>query len=67
MIFEKTSSAEHAGLVAGDVVLQVNETPVISREAARAALAETTPERPLRLVVRRGDERATLTIEPSRQ
>jgi hypothetical protein len=43
----------------------VNEQPVITREAARAALADASPERPLRLVVRRGDERAALTLEPA--
>jgi S1-C subfamily serine protease len=63
---ERGGSAERAGVRAGDVVLAVNDQPVISREAARAALADASTERPLRLVVRRGEERTTLTIESSR-
>jgi S1-C subfamily serine protease len=62
---EKGSAAERSGVRTGDVVLQVNEHPVITREGAREALADASPDRPLRLVVRRGDERASLTIEPS--
>jgi S1-C subfamily serine protease len=49
----------------GDVVLQINEQPVVSREAAREALAEASPERPLRLVIRRDDERVALTLDPT--
>ena len=62
---ERGSAAERGGVRSGDVLLQVNEQPVITREAARAALADASPERPLRLVVRRGDERAALTLEPA--
>ena len=61
---ERGGAAERGGVRSGDVVLAVNEQPVISREAARAALAEAGPDRPLRLVVRRDDERVVLTIEP---
>lgn len=61
---EKAGIAERAGLVAGDVVLQIDETPVISRDAARLALAEGSPEKALRLVVRRGEERVVLTLNP---
>jgi S1-C subfamily serine protease len=64
---ERGGAAERGGMRSGDVVLAVNEQPVISREAARAALADASPDRPLRLVVRRGDERTTVTIEPTRQ
>lgn len=64
---ERGGAADRGGMRSGDVVLQVNEQPVISREAARGALADVSPERPLRLVVRRGDERATLTLEPAQQ
>jgi S1-C subfamily serine protease len=60
---EKGSLAERGGLRMGDVVLQINEQPVVSREAAREALAEASPERPLRLVIRRDDERVALTLE----
>jgi S1-C subfamily serine protease len=62
---ERGGAAERGGVLAGDVVLQINETPVISREGARLALADTTPEKSLRLVVRRGEQRSTLTLEPS--
>jgi S1-C subfamily serine protease len=62
---EKGSLAERGGLRIGDVVLQVNEQPVVSRDAAREALAEASPERPLRLVVRRDDERVVLTLDPT--
>jgi S1-C subfamily serine protease len=48
------SPAEQAGLEAGDVILQVNDRAVLSREEAREALAESLPERPVRLTVRRG-------------
>jgi len=62
---ERRSVAERGGLRMGDVVLQVNERPVVSREAAREALADASPERPLRLVVRRDDARLALTLEPT--
>jgi S1-C subfamily serine protease len=64
---EKGSLAEHGGLRMGDVVLEINEQPVVSREAAREALAEASPERPLRLVIRRDDERVALTLDPTQK
>lgn len=63
------SAAERAGLQAGDVLLQVDARAVLSREAAREALAEIPLDRPLVLVVRRGAERLTLRLpapEPAR-
>lgn len=62
---ERKSLAERGGLRMGDVVLQVGDRPVLTRETAREALAEASPERPLRLIVRRDDERFALTLEPS--
>jgi serine protease Do len=56
------STAEKAGLEVGDVILQVDDRAVLSREAARDALADATPERPLRLTVRRGESHVTLTL-----
>lgn len=56
------SPAEKAGLETGDVILQVNEQAVVSREAAREALAEAVPEQPLRLTVRRGQSRLSITL-----
>lgn len=57
-------AAERAGLQAGDVLLQVAERAVVSREAARDALADAPLDRPLRLVVRRGSEQLTLRVPP---
>lgn len=62
---ERRSRAEHGGLRMGDVVLQVNDQPVLTRETAREALSEASPERPLRLIVRRETERIALTLEPT--
>ena len=42
----------------------MNERPVVSREAAREALADANPDEPLYLVVRRGEERAAVTLGP---
>jgi serine protease Do len=54
--------AERGGLETGDVIVQVGDQPVVTREAAREALADTSAERPLALTVRRGDQRVSLTI-----
>ena len=62
---ERKSLAERGGLSMGDGVLQINDRPVLTRETAREALAEASPERPLRLIVRRDAERLALTLEPS--
>jgi S1-C subfamily serine protease len=62
------SAAERAGLETGDLLVQVDDTPVITRDAAREALADLAVETPLRLVVRRGGERLSLEIPaPSRR
>ena len=57
------SPAEKAGLEPGDVILQVDERPVVSREAARDALADASPDRPLRLTVRRGATHLSVTLK----
>lgn len=62
---ERGGRAERGGLRQGDIVLQVNERPVVTREAAREALADTSPDLALRLVVRREAERLALTLEPA--
>jgi S1-C subfamily serine protease len=62
---ERGGAAERGGVLAGDVLLQINEHSVISREAARLALADANPEQPLRLVVRRDEQRTALTLEPT--
>jgi len=56
------SSAEKAGLLAGDVLLEVAGRSVLSREAAREALSDAPIDRPLQLSVRRGGERLALTL-----
>jgi serine protease Do len=58
------SPAEQAGLAVGDVILQVNDRAVITRDAAREALAEVSSDRPLRLTVRRDEQHVTVTLTP---
>lgn len=55
-------AAEKAGLAVNDVLLQVGDRAVLTREVAREALADTPLDQPLRLIVLRGEERITLTI-----
>ena len=59
----RRSPAEKAGLEVGDVILQVNDQAIISREAARDALADAAPEQPLRLTVRRGTSHLSVTLK----
>ena len=47
------SAADRAGLEAGDVIVQVNDLAVVTRDALREALADAGVEAPLRLTVRR--------------
>lgn len=56
------SAAERAGLETGDVILQINETAVVTRDAAREALADLATEQPFKLTVRRGDRRMALDV-----
>ena len=56
------SVADKAGLAVGDVLLQVNDQSVLTRDAAREALGELSPERPLRLTVRREGQPVSLTL-----
>lgn len=58
------SSAEKAGLEVGDILLQIGDGAVVSREAARATLAGAALDRPLSLTVRRGQSRMALTLGP---
>lgn len=58
------SPAEKAGLQTGDVIVQVEERQVVTREAVREALADASLDRPLRLAVRRGETPVTLTLVP---
>jgi S1-C subfamily serine protease len=56
------SAAEKSGLEVGDVIGQVNDQAVPTRDAAREALGELDLERPLRLTVRRGGEQVILML-----
>jgi serine protease Do len=58
------SAAEKAGLEVGDVLLQVNDQAVLTRDAAREALGVVAADRPLQLTVRRGSGRVSLTLGP---
>lgn len=59
------SAAEQAGLETGDVILQINETAVVSRDAAREALADLATEQPFKLMVRRGERHLALDVPPA--
>lgn len=58
------SPAERAGLKVDDVVVEVSDRVVLTRDAAREALADASPDRPLALVVRREGARVALTLRP---
>jgi S1-C subfamily serine protease len=58
----KGSPAEQGGLEVGDVILQVEDQAVLTRDAAREALSDAPTERPLRLTVRRRGEHVHLTL-----
>jgi serine protease Do len=58
----KGSSAERAGLEVGDVLLQVGDQAVVTREAAREALSNVALERPLHLTVQRSGQHVDLTL-----
>ena len=59
----RRSSAERAGLEAGDVILQVNDQAVVTRDAMREALADASLEAPLRLTIRRGGSRLSVVLQ----
>jgi serine protease Do len=56
-------AAEKSGLQVNDVLLQVGDRAVLTREVAREALADSPLDQPLHLIVRRGEERITLSIK----
>lgn len=58
------SAAERAGLEVGDVILQIGDRAVVSRDAAREALGDVVLDGPLRLTVRRGAEHVSLEMSP---
>jgi S1-C subfamily serine protease len=56
------SAADRAGLQNGDVIVQINDTSVVSRDAAREALADLAPEQPFKLTVRRSGSLVGLDV-----
>jgi serine protease Do len=54
----QNSPADNAGIEPGDVLLQVNQTPVDSVKEARSQLGKTTQDKPLLLLLRRHDGRS---------
>lgn len=58
------SVAERSGLTVGDVIVQVNDHGVLTRDAARDALAEVGLDQPLRLAIRRAGRPVMLTLAP---
>jgi serine protease Do len=58
------SPADRAGLEVGDVILQVGERVVLTREEMREALADASLEAPLRLTFARGSNRQSVTLRP---
>jgi serine protease Do len=57
---QRSSRAAHAGLQAGDVIEEVDRTPVASADALRTAL--TSGDRPALLLVHRGGTTLFLTL-----
>ena len=58
----RRSAAERAGLEVSDVILEVNDQAVETREALREAMADASIEGPLRLTIRRGRSRLSVTL-----
>lgn len=58
----KGSPAERGGLEVGDVLLQIGDQAVVTREAAREALSNVALERPLHLTVQRSGQHVDLTL-----
>jgi S1-C subfamily serine protease len=56
------SSAQKAGLEVGDVILQINEQPVVTRDAVREAMSDIPLDRALRLTVGRDGRHLPLTL-----
>jgi serine protease Do len=64
-VIVRKSAAERAGLNVGDVILQINDQSVETRDALREALADTGLDSALRLTVRRGGSRLSVVLRLS--
>jgi serine protease Do len=60
----KGSPAQKAGLETGDVILQINEHSVVTRDAVREAMSDIPLDRALRLTVLREGRHVGLTLPP---
>ena len=63
----RDSQADRAGLKPGDVIVEINGRPVLSRPAVSNALVDAALDQPLRLTVRRAGEPLALTVSPPSQ
>jgi serine protease Do len=63
---ERGSAAARAGVRAGDVILEVNRTPVDSVDAAASALRQVSDERATFVLVWRDGQELFLTMTPQR-
>jgi S1-C subfamily serine protease len=60
---EDGSRAQAAGIEAGDVIVEVNRTPVASVGALQAALAKQPAGKPVLMLVHREGQSLYLTVE----
>jgi len=61
-VVARGSAAERAGLEVGDVILEIGERQVLTRDEARDLLGSAPLDRPLHLAIRRGDQRLRLAL-----
>ena len=61
-VVQKGSSAQKAGLEVGDVILQINEQPVVTRDAVQETMSEVPLDRTLRLTVLREGRHVSLSL-----
>jgi serine protease Do len=64
-VIVRKSAAERAGLNVGDVILQINDRSVETRDALREALADADLDSPLQLTIRRGGSRLSVVLRLS--
>ncbi|MBI5508274.1 MAG: site-2 protease family protein [Deltaproteobacteria bacterium] len=64
-VVDPESPAASAGVLTGDVVVQVSGRPVAAWHELRRELARTPPAEPMRITVERGNERLDFALTPS--